>query len=91
MRYDPLDPASRSSIAKRYALDEPVAPGDWDDAPYDAAPAPSRRATILRWTLRAIAAGIVLLVIAIAWLAITAPLSKSLERAPFLAPSETPL
>ncbi|WP_445191152.1 transglycosylase domain-containing protein [Sphingomonas sp. Tas61C01] len=82
MRYDPLDATSRSSIAKRYALDEPVAPGDWEDAPYGGpydAPLPSRRATILRWTLRAVAAGIVLLVIAIAWLAITAPLSKSLE------------
>ncbi|HEX8420283.1 MAG TPA: penicillin-binding protein, partial [Sphingomonas sp.] len=79
MRYDPLDPASRSSIARRYALDEPVAPGDWDDMPHATAALPSRRATILRWTLRGLAAGIVLLVIAIAWLAITAPLSKSLE------------
>ena len=67
MRYDPLDPASRSSIARRYALDEPVAPGDWDDMPHATAAAPSRRATILRWTLRGLAAGIVLLVIAIAF------------------------
>ena len=79
MRYDPLYPASRSSIAKRYALDEPVAPGDWDGAPDEATSAPSRRRTILRWTLRGVAAAIVLLIVAIAWLAITAPLSKSLE------------
>ena len=40
---------------------------------------PTRRIDYWRWFLRALAAFIVLLVIAIAWLAITAPLSRSLR------------
>ncbi|GAA0657413.1 penicillin-binding protein 1A [Sphingomonas insulae] len=40
---------------------------------------PRRRRNIGRWVLRGIGAGIVLLVIAIGWLAVTAPLSKSLQ------------
>ncbi len=45
----------------------------------DVVPAPKRRRTpTMRWVFRGLGLGIVLLVIAIAWLAITAPLSKSL-------------
>ena len=50
-------------------------------------PVRSGRPRWLRWTIRAIAAGIVLLVLAIAWLALTAPMSKSLQ--PPLPPSIT--
>ena len=58
-----------------------------DPAPYDrdfgaayATPSPPRRKRpIGRWILRGAGIGIVLLVIAIIWLAITAPLSKSLQ------------
>ena len=49
--------------------------------------APSRRRRWLRWTVRGVAAAIVLLVVAIVWLAITAPLSRSLQ--PPAAPSIT--
>jgi len=38
-----------------------------------------RRGGLLRWFMRAVAAGIILLVVAIGWLAITAPLSRSLK------------
>ena len=41
--------------------------------------APRRKRPIGRWILRGFGIGIVLLVIAIIWLAITAPLSKSLQ------------
>ncbi len=76
MRYDPLDPGSRSSIHQRYALDDEPAATVSEPAPIVA---PRRRSAFWRWFMRALAAGIVLLVIAIAWLAITAPLSKSLQ------------
>jgi len=59
---------------------------DWQAtyAPEDTSPpqppeAPKRRRRIGRWILRGIGGGIVLLVIAIIWLAITAPLSDSLK------------
>jgi penicillin-binding protein 1A len=42
-------------------------------------PPPRRPRNIGRWIMRGLAAGIVLLVIAIGWLAVTAPLSKSLK------------
>ena len=82
MRYDPLDPIARASIRDRYALDDVDLPGRYDavdEAPQSEAPPRRRGATIRRWIVRGIAAGIVLLIIAVAWLAITAPLSKSLE------------
>jgi len=88
MRYDPLDHDRRSSLQQRYA--QAGAPADdhrpWDFADDDfpaataATPAgPRRRGRIGRWIVRGTAAGIVLLVVAIGWLAITAPLSKSLQ------------
>jgi penicillin-binding protein 1A len=70
---------------RRTAPDLTGAPG-WDgDAPLG--PPAKKRTSKLRWFMRAVAAFIVLLVIAIAWLAITAPLSKSLE--PIAPPSVT--
>ena len=54
------------------AFDGPFAP------PPPAQP-PRRGWSIGRWFVRALAAGIVLLVVAIVWLAITAPLSQSLQ------------
>lgn len=55
--------------------------------PPPAPPVRSGRPRWLRWTIRLVAAGIILLVLAIAWLALTAPLSKSLQ--PPLPPSIT--
>ena len=61
---------------------------DWDAklagfGPVDPSPPPSpparRRTSRWRWFLRGLAILLVLLIIAIGWLAITAPLSKSLE------------
>jgi penicillin-binding protein 1A len=65
-------------------------PGDWryhrlsgddaEEAPGDEAPLPPpRRVGALRWMARGAAALIVLLVVAIGWLAVTAPLSRSLK------------
>ena len=88
----------RSTARVRYAYDrvlddapagEPYRPDD-ADAPFypDLEPAPRRRrASWLRWTMRGAAAAIVLLVLAVGWLAVTAPLSKSLQ--PPTAPSIT--
>ncbi|MGA1798173.1 transglycosylase domain-containing protein [Sphingomonas sp. 4RDLI-65] len=60
--------------------DEPEPYGDRDALPpYAAARVPRRKRPIGRWILRGFGIGIVLLVIAIIWLAITAPLSKSLQ------------
>ncbi len=58
-------------------------PEPYDDRgalpPYATPRAPRRERPIGRWILRGLGIGIVLLVIAIIWLAITAPLSKSLQ------------
>jgi len=98
MRHEPVDPSRKTSIGRRYELDDDPAPrrdrpqagerdarlsgrfDDFlDDAP-DLGDVPPRRPRhIGRWILRGIAAGIILLVIAIGWLAVTAPLSKSLQ------------
>ena len=57
--------------------------GDYDSRQDDGYPQPAtprrRRGGIGRWVVRGTGIGIILLVIAIAWLAFTAPLSKSLE------------
>ena len=80
-----LDPEQPRPARVRYAYDRVI---DGDDRPFDAADAPfypdldqpRRRARPwLRWFLRATGVGIVLLVLAIAWLAFTAPLSQSLK------------
>ncbi|WP_375394599.1 transglycosylase domain-containing protein [uncultured Sphingomonas sp.] len=57
---------------------------DWDAQlarlePVEPAPPPRRHTGRWRWFLRGLAAFLVLLIVAIGWLAITAPLSKSLE------------
>ncbi len=53
----------------------PVAP----PFPDPAEPPPRKRTSVWRWLMRGLAVGIVLLVVAIGWLALTAPLSKSLK------------
>ncbi|MDQ2892685.1 MAG: penicillin-binding protein [Pseudomonadota bacterium] len=88
MRHDPLnndrqDYDRTTPIAQRYALDDEVGEERWDqhrDGRELTEPPPSpRRAGAWRWIMRGAGGGIVLLVIAVAWLAITAPLSKSLK------------
>jgi penicillin-binding protein 1A len=55
-------------------------PDDWSEWTPEDAPEPrKRRTTIVRWMVRGTGLLIVLLVIAIAWLAVTAPLSRSLK------------
>ena len=51
---------------------------DPDVQPGETPPAP-RRTGILRWIMRGLGVAIVLLVVAIGWLAVTAPLSRSLK------------
>ncbi len=73
----------RERLRERYererAGEEPAAFGDTDsDTGYTVA-RPRRRGGIGRWIIRGTGIGIVLLVIAIIWLAFTAPLSKSLQ------------
>jgi penicillin-binding protein 1A len=53
--------------------------GPGEMPPEDAPPPPRRRRGVLRWIARGVAALIVLLVVAIGWLAVTAPLSRSLK------------
>ncbi|TPG15688.1 transglycosylase domain-containing protein [Sphingomonas oligophenolica] len=83
MRHDPMDYDRTTPIAQRYAFDAAVEDERWDpsrdggDLPE---PPPRRRGTgPWRWFVRGLGAGIVLLVVAIGWLAVTAPLSKSLK------------
>lgn len=86
MRPDPFNP-DRVPLDRPY---EPVGPHyplydaetqSWsfgtDEVPADARP--RRRIRWGRWIMRGMGAGIILLVIAIIWLAVTAPLSRSLQ------------
>jgi penicillin-binding protein 1A len=69
-----LDPA-RFDI---YADPHRPAPGEWvwsDEPP----PPPRRRRAWVRWFVRGLAAAVVLFVVAVGWLAVNAPLSKSLQ------------
>ena len=89
----PSDPNDRTPARVRYAYDRVLgddpAPASGffagEDAPYrrvdypDVDRPPSRRRRWLRWIMRGLGVGIILLVLAIVWLAITAPLSRSLE------------
>ncbi|MEG3176948.1 PBP1A family penicillin-binding protein [Sphingomonas sp. RB3P16] len=60
--------------------DSPYAPnGSFDYARYAAAMPVAARRNYFRWVMRAIAALIILFVFAVGWLAVTAPLSKSLQ------------
>ena len=69
-----LPPPDDARYPRRLDPDEPDLP-DADDAPEPR----GRGAGLLRWMVRGAAAGIVLLVLAIGWLAVTAPLSRSLR------------
>jgi len=103
MRPYPFDPAttppakpirgheaatSDRSIDPAFAPPPPPPPPQYDPEPEDhsddAAP---RRASRWRWPMRIAGAGIVAFVLAVIWLAFTAPLSKSLE--PLTPPSIT--
>ena len=77
--YDPLQPYASSYRPIDGRLAGRPTPSDfvWDDE--EPTPPPPRRRRIGRWLVRGMAAAIVLLVVAIGWLAITAPLSKSLQ------------
>jgi penicillin-binding protein 1A len=71
---EPWDPRHAQAADAFPATDEWV----WSDEEPSAEP-PRRRIRWLRWAVRVAAVGIVLFVAAVAWLAVTAPLSKSLE------------
>ena len=85
---DPDRPTARVRYAYDRVLDDPARepaydryrPDDDADEPlYPDLERPRRRARPwLAWTMRGLGVGIVLLVVAIVWLAITAPLSRSL-------------
>lgn len=57
----------------------PVSPPPLPDDEAGDAPPPRRRINWWRWTMRGLAAFIILFILTVAWLAFTAPLSKSLE------------
>lgn len=81
---DPFRPAARVRYHhERLDGAQPSPAGGWDDGADDGYPPaaePARRPRRwLRWTLRGMGAGIILLVVAIGWLAVTAPLSRSLK------------
>ncbi len=80
-RVDLSRPASPySGMRDPFAPTDPLPPRqDFGGDPFPPPPPPRRRTPIGRWIGRGLGAGIILLVIAIAWLAITAPLSKSLQ------------
>jgi penicillin-binding protein 1A len=90
MRHDSIDTHRLGPIGRRYALDDEAPAADvhdryadrfadfHDDAPADDV-APRRRLPVGRWIVRGLGALIVLFVIAVGWLAFTAPLSKSLQ------------
>ena len=83
------DPHDIGRLRYNHAPAEPRSPlpafDAWQDGPADLPPESPRRSRadrarrIWRWTVRGMAGLIVLLVIAIAWLAVTAPLSRSLK------------
>ena len=82
--YDPVPPSSRVRYAYDRVLGGAGGNGDGDDGAAESvfypdfkAP-PTRRRRWLRWLVRGLAATILLLVVAVTWLAITAPLSRSL-------------
>ncbi|WP_288936335.1 transglycosylase domain-containing protein [uncultured Sphingomonas sp.] len=89
MRHESIDTHRLGPIGRRYALDDDTTPppatdpyanrfADFHDAPADDAPE-RRRFPLGRWIVRGLGALIVLFVIAVGWLAFTAPLSKSLQ------------
>lgn len=92
MRPDPFDPSQHDGGRLRYhhAPGEPRDPmpdfAAWRDEPAQPEPGAARRfprmalpRISMRWIMRGIGAAVILLVLAIIWLAITAPLSQSLK------------
>jgi penicillin-binding protein 1A len=90
MRLNPFDPepVARAERPERFDIDDLLQRADatlgygdgdarWDDPL--APPPPRRRTSKLRWAMRGVGTLIVLLVLIVAWLAVTAPLSKSLK------------
>ena len=80
--YDPIEPEKVPDADEIHAPARPPRP----HRPRDFHIEP-RRPSPLRWVMRGLGIAIILLVIAIIWLAITAPLSKSLQ--PLVPPSIT--
>jgi penicillin-binding protein 1A len=85
MRDDPLDPGRKPDplwgAHSTYPADEPVNPLD-GIPPLDypgATPTPKKRRRWGRIIVRSLAAAIILFVVLVGWLAVTAPLSKSLQ------------
>jgi penicillin-binding protein 1A len=94
MRPYPFDPATAPSATplRGYEPSVPVQPIDAPPQDFDAvdpfvAPPAPYRGSRWRWPMRIAGGGIVLFVLAVIWLAFTAPLSKSLE--PLTPPSIT--
>ncbi|MGN6269971.1 MAG: transglycosylase domain-containing protein [Sphingomonas sp.] len=88
MRPDPFDTdtVSRAHRPERFDIDDllkradaAVGYGDGDAAWGEAAEPPRKRTSKLRWAMRGLGALVILFVLIVAWLAITAPLSKSLQ------------
>ncbi|TPG41112.1 PBP1A family penicillin-binding protein [Sphingomonas koreensis] len=88
MRLTPFDSdtVSRAHRPERFDIDdllkradEAVGYGDDDAAWGEPAAPPKPRTSKLRWAMRGLAALVILFVAVVAWLAITAPLSKSLQ------------
>ncbi|WP_242138333.1 PBP1A family penicillin-binding protein [Sphingomonas sp. TREG-RG-20F-R18-01] len=75
-RAGPLELKNGVPPPERYLRETPFEP-DEDD--YPRPPRQRRRINWLRWIMRGLGVGIVLFVLAVAWLAVTAPLSKSLQ------------
>ena len=77
---DPQRPGARVRYNYERVLDGGQASSSYGDPDYpDLATPRQPRRPWLRWTMRGLGAGIVLLVVAIGWLAVTAPLSRSLK------------
>lgn len=87
MRYDTLYPEIADPRAPAAPLDSFGGFGGGDPPPGEPPRLPLRQRPWWRWTMRALAAFIVLFVVAVGWLIFTAPLSKSLE--PPVPPSIT--
>ena len=88
MRPDPFDPDTlpRTARPERFDIDDLLARADKavgysdGDAAWGEPPAsPKRRTSKLRWAMRGLGALLILFVLIVAWLAVTAPLSKSLQ------------
>jgi penicillin-binding protein 1A len=81
----PVDPAPTDAPAQGYSPDSSFEPSAYDQP---AAPAKGKpRRGKLWWTVRGIAAALALLIVLVGYLAVTAPLSKSLE--PIVPPEIT--